>query len=245
VAALADPAHTRLVLVARAQPATLREAARTHAELAAIGLRQQFLVVNGVPPGEGARPSGRRHVPARAGCAGAMPQACRRCRWTRWRSSPSIWWASMPCASCWCEAAPVTRCCQPQRGAPACDLRPASPGWWTKSPADGHGLVMLMGKGGVGKTTLAAAVAVALAHRGLCGASDHLRPGGAPHGDAGGTLEHLSVSRIDPHEVTERYRQQVLSTKGAGLDAAGRACSKKTCARRAPRRSRCFRRSRG
>ena len=33
--------------------------------------------------------------------------------------------------------------------------------------ADGHGLVMLMGKGGVGKTTLAAAVAVELAHRGL------------------------------------------------------------------------------
>ena len=29
---------------------------------------------------------------------------------------------------------------------------------------DGHGLVMLMGKGGVGKTTLAAAVAVNLAH---------------------------------------------------------------------------------
>ncbi|MGL6205022.1 MAG: TRC40/GET3/ArsA family transport-energizing ATPase, partial [Giesbergeria sp.] len=55
VAALADPAHTRLVLVARAQPATLREAARTHAELAAIGLRQQCLVVNGVlPVAEGA-----------------------------------------------------------------------------------------------------------------------------------------------------------------------------------------------
>jgi len=33
--------------------------------------------------------------------------------------------------------------------------------------SDGHGLVMLMGKGGVGKTTLAAAVAVELAHRGL------------------------------------------------------------------------------
>src|SRR5690606_28280451 len=57
--------------------------------------------------------------------------------------------------------------------------------------ADGHGLVMLMGKGGVGKTTLAAAVAV------------------------DGTLNHLTVSRIDPHEVTERYREHVLSTKGA------------------------------
>jgi len=32
---------------------------------------------------------------------------------------------------------------------------------------DGHGLVMFMVKGGVGKTTIAAAVAVELAHRGL------------------------------------------------------------------------------
>jgi arsenite-transporting ATPase len=38
-----------------------------------------------------------------------------------------------------------------------------------------------------------------------------------------GTLEHLTVSRIDPREVTEAYRVQVLATKGAKLDAAGRA----------------------
>ncbi|MFB1487938.1 MULTISPECIES: arsenite efflux transporter metallochaperone ArsD [unclassified Thiocapsa] len=48
VDALADPERTRLVLVARAQQATLREVARTHEELAAIGLKQQYLVVNGV-----------------------------------------------------------------------------------------------------------------------------------------------------------------------------------------------------
>ena len=48
--ALADPARTRLVLVARAQASTLREAARTHDELAAIGLSKQFLVINGVFP---------------------------------------------------------------------------------------------------------------------------------------------------------------------------------------------------
>jgi arsenite-transporting ATPase len=38
-----------------------------------------------------------------------------------------------------------------------------------------------------------------------------------------GTLPRLSVSRIDPHEVTEEYRAQVLASKGASLDAAGRA----------------------
>ena len=89
--------------------------------------------------------------------------------------------------------------------------------------ADGHGLVMLMGKGGVGKTTLAAAVAVELAHRGL---SVHLTtsdPAANLTDTLAGTLANLTVSRIDPHAETERYRQHVLATKGAQLDAAGRA----------------------
>lgn len=50
VTALSDPALTRLVLVARAQASTLREVARTHDELAAIGLKRQYLVINGVLP---------------------------------------------------------------------------------------------------------------------------------------------------------------------------------------------------
>ena len=53
VDALADPAHSRLVLVARAQSATLRARCAPHAELAATGLRQRFLVVNGVLPSRG------------------------------------------------------------------------------------------------------------------------------------------------------------------------------------------------
>ena len=50
VRALADPLSTRLVLVARAQRAALREAERTQAELGAIGLARQYLVINGVYP---------------------------------------------------------------------------------------------------------------------------------------------------------------------------------------------------
>jgi arsenite-transporting ATPase len=38
-----------------------------------------------------------------------------------------------------------------------------------------------------------------------------------------GSLVNLTVSRIDPHAETERYRQHVLDTKGAKLDAQGRA----------------------
>ena len=50
VEALSDPERTRLVLVARLQKSTLQEVARTHEELSAIGLKNQYLVINGVLP---------------------------------------------------------------------------------------------------------------------------------------------------------------------------------------------------
>jgi arsenite/tail-anchored protein-transporting ATPase len=86
-----------------------------------------------------------------------------------------------------------------------------------------HGLVMCMGKGGVGKTTIAAAIATALADRGK---SVHLTTTDpAAHlvdtlGDDTGTL---TVSRIDPEQATQDYRQHVMTSKGAKLDDAGRA----------------------
>jgi arsenite-transporting ATPase len=88
---------------------------------------------------------------------------------------------------------------------------------------DGHGLVMLMGKGGVGKTTLAAAVAVELAHRGLPVHLTTSDPAAHLAETLSGTLDNLTVSRIDPEQETERYRQHVLKTKGAKLDAQGLA----------------------
>jgi arsenite-transporting ATPase len=82
---------------------------------------------------------------------------------------------------------------------------------------------MLMGKGGVGKTTLAAAVAVELAHRGLPVHLTTSDPAANLTETLNGVLANLTVSRIDPHAETERYRQHVLASKGANLDAPGRA----------------------
>ncbi|MGL4417370.1 MAG: ArsA-related P-loop ATPase, partial [Plesiomonas shigelloides] len=89
--------------------------------------------------------------------------------------------------------------------------------------ADEHGLIMLMGKGGVGKTTLAAAVAVALAQRGLPVHLTTSDPAAHLSETLAGELPTLEVSRIDPLVETARYRAQVLATKGASLDEQGRA----------------------
>jgi arsenite-transporting ATPase len=223
VEALADPAHTRLVLVARAQPATLREAARTHAELAAIGLRQQFLVVNGVlPVAEGATDPLAAAVCRREQVAlAALPEGLRALPLDQVPLKPFNL-VGMTALRQLLDAAPVAPGVGGGEDAPVLQA-PSLSRLVDAIAQDGHGLVMVMGKGGVGKTTLAAAVAVALAHRGHAVHLTTSDPAAHLMETLDGTLEHLSVSRIDPHEVTERYRQQVLASKGAGLDAAGRS----------------------
>jgi len=87
----------------------------------------------------------------------------------------------------------------------------------------GHGLIMLMGKGGVGKTTLAAAIAAELAARGHAVQLTTSDPAAHLTATLQGEMPNLTVSRIDPHAATEQYRQHVLDTKGKHLDAQGRA----------------------
>ena len=81
-----------------------------------------------------------------------------------------------------------------------------------------------MGKGGVGKTTVAAAVAIALAERGYRVHLSTTDP--AAHisaAVAGNGLPNLQVGRIDPQFETTKYSTEVMATAGAGLDEAGKA----------------------
>ncbi|RDB43742.1 arsenical pump-driving ATPase [Halomonas sp. DQ26W] len=225
VDALANPQRTRLVLVARPQQSTLREVARTQEEFATLGLSQQYLVINGLLPEYEAQQDPlaaaihERETAALAGIPGvleALPcdqlplkpfnlvglDALRKML----SDSPAEAQQSLSPEEALLEVAP----------APLSRLV-------DKIAADGHGLVMLMGKGGVGKTTLAAAVAVELAQRGLPVHLTTSDPAAHLTETLDGALPNLSVGRIDPHAETERYRQHVLATKGAGLDEEGLA----------------------
>ena len=222
VAALADPARTRLVLVGRAQISTLREAARTHEELAGIGLSQQYQVINGVLPAAEAAQDPLAAAIAR------REQAALQLLPTVLQALPTdqIALKAFDLVGLAALRQLLTTTAMPPLAVAPETIRIDAPSLSKlvdEIAADGHGLVMLMGKGGVGKTTLAAAVAVQLAQRGL---SVHLTtsdPAAHLTETLHGSLEHLSVSRIDPHEVTEHYRAQVLASKGAALDAQGRA----------------------
>ncbi len=222
VDALADGQRTRLILVARAQNSALREAARTHEELAAIGLHQQFLVVNGLLPKEEAA------LDALAAALYAREQAALAATPDALRGLPCDYVPLKPFNLVGLDALRQLLIATPAHieaafGEPVELHAPSLSELVDGVAADGHGLVMLMGKGGVGKTTLAAAVAVELAHRGLPVHLTTSDPAAHLAETLHGSLDNLTVSRIDPHAETERYRQEVLRTKGAKLDAQGRA----------------------
>ena len=222
VKALSDPERTRLILVARAQKTTLDEVARTHEELAAIGLSRQNLVINSVlPRSEAVHDALATAIHRREQAAIAnMPAVLRDLPLDQLPLKALNLVGVEALSSLFSdrdEAAPVV-------GAPAkpVDLPPLST-LVDEIAETGHGLIMMMGKGGVGKTTLAAAVAVALAERGLPVHLTTSDPAAHLTDTLAGSLDKLEVSRIDPQAETERYRQHVLTTKGKDLDAEGRA----------------------
>ncbi len=222
VEALADPLQTRLVLVARAQQATLREVARTHEELAAIGLNQQHLVINGI-------------LPAVEADNDPLAAAIHEREQAALKNIPAVLIALprdlvqlKPFNLVGLDALRQLLTDLPPEAHVAADApieldEPGVADLVDGIAADGHGLLMLMGKGGVGKTTLAAAIAVELAHRGLPVHLTTSDPAAHLTETRAAKRDNLTVSRIDPHAETERYRQHVLETKGAELDAEGRA----------------------
>ena len=220
VEALADPLRTRLILVCRAQKATLQEVARTSQELAAIGISQHYLVINGLlPQSETLQDSLAKAIFAREQAAlAAMPAIL--------KTLPCDHLQLKPFNLVGLEALRqlFTISVSPlmvKADKPITIDAPKLSALVDEIAADSHGLIMFMGKGGVGKTTLAAAVAVELAHRGLPTHLTTTDPAAHLTGTLTGGVENLLVSRIDPDVETKRYRQQVLDSKGSQLDAEG------------------------
>ncbi len=222
VEALADPSRTRLILVSRAQNATLQEVARTYQELAAIGISQHFLVINGLFP------QSETQEDALAEAIFSREQAALRAMPAILKTLPCDHLQLKPFNLVGLDAlrqlltANVQQLIVERDTSVTIDA-PKLSALIDEIAADSHGLIMFMGKGGVGKTTLAAAVAVELAHRGLPTHLTTTDPAAHLTKTLTGTVENLMVSRIDPEVETERYREQVLDTKGAQLDAEGLA----------------------
>lgn len=222
--ALGDAATTEIVLVTRAERAALAEAARSAAELSALGLKNQRLVVNGIfhasTDGDAVA---RAFEEAERKALESMPDALRSLP----RDEIPLRGFDMV------GIAALRALLRPDVEPPAVDERPslgtveeALPGLKAlvdQLAARGHGLLMVMGKGGVGKTTVAAACAIGLVARGLSVHLSTTDPAAHLQMTLAGALPGLKVDRIDPKAETERYIARIMDARGHDLDEAGRA----------------------
>lgn len=224
VTALADENLTRLVLVARAQISTLKEVSHTHDELYHLGLKHQHLAINGV-----LTPRSSEHDPLAQSILAREEKALSEMP----ANLMSLPQTKLPLKSFNLVGVGALRALlNPEEekidGFNAVDLPndlalPPLSTLVDELSLAGKGLVMTMGKGGVGKTTLAAALAVSLASRGH---SVHLTtsdPAAHLSYTLADAMPGLTVSRIDPKAETERYRRFVMDNQGKDLNEAGRA----------------------
>jgi arsenite-transporting ATPase len=220
--ALTDPARTTVVLVSTPEVSALNEAEHTSVELAALGITHQRLAINAVfhPSGD-ADPVALALEAQQQGVLSTLPMGL--------RALPRD---DVPLRAFDTVGLPALRALllagePPQPGLPATvpsSLRvdPLS-ALVTELAARPEGLVMVMGKGGVGKTTIAAALAVALTRRGLQVHLTTTDPAAHLAATLAGEVPGLEVSRIDPAAETRAYIEKIMSTRGRDLDAPGKA----------------------
>ena len=228
VAELANGSTTTMVLVARPRRAALAEADRTSRELMALGISNQRLVINGILPDSNSEDPLATAIRSRETQAlKEMPAALGSLPQERVMLQPRN---MVGVAALRALVAPAAaRLTSPPADEPGrLPLLPPLATLIDQIEEEGHGLVMVLGKGGVGKTTIAAAIAVELASRGH---AVHLTTTD-PAAHLSMTLEaalpaslasHLVVDRIDAEAERDRYREHVLTTKGVGLDHHARA----------------------
>ncbi len=225
--ALGDPSRTTVILVARPDRGALEEAARTAAELRPLGLGNQRLVVNGVFHASD-------HGDDVACAIEALGRQALREMPPALRELPQDQVALRPFDTVGLPALRALLAAEATPGpppaptpAPAPDADgPALPGLAALADelaAAGHGLIMVMGKGGVGKTTIAAALAVGLVQRGQTVHLSTTDPAAHLAGTLQGRLPGLELSRIDPKVETQRYIDKVVAARSPRLDAQERA----------------------
>ena len=224
--ALSDPAQTTVILVTRPDRGAIGEAAHTSDELRQLGLDNQRLVVNGLfrasERGDAVACAietlGQQALDAMPPSLRALPQDC------------------VPLRAFDTVGLPALRALLPHDGGAAGPVTPPAPveiaadvplrgldALADELAAAGHGLIMVMGKGGVGKTTIAAALAVGLVKRGHGVHLSTTDPAAHVASTLGATMDGLRVDRIDPREETQRYIAKVMASRAADLDEAGLA----------------------
>lgn len=222
VGALKDPVRTLLVLVSRAEAMAFMEASRASRELGELGLTNQHLIINGVFSSPSNDPIAKAFAEKSILAIHSMPEELKALPSTTvpFRPSGVMGIASIkhiftPDAQLEQEKAPCST--------PALDAVTNRISNWPEFMGslerEGKGVIMTMGKGGVGKTVMAAAIASELARRGHEVVLSTTDPAAHVAETVGHDMPNLTVERIDPKLETGRYVEEVLAKNRNKLSA--------------------------
>ena len=225
MAALSDAARTTVVLVSRPERSALDEAARTAAEFNELAIDHQELVLNGVFEARDRSDGVAVALEARGREAlAALPAGLANLERIEIPLRPRQVVGLAALEGFFAEDAGPAEDTAAADRAKAVDIA----GWddftaLIDSLDSPGGVIMTMGKGGVGKTTLAATLARELAARGREVVLTTTDPAAHVAAAVGEAPPNLRVERIDPLAEVARYRAEVLATTGKNLDADGLA----------------------
>lgn len=217
---LADPEATTLVLVSRAERSALQEAERTRDELQRLGIHNQRLVINGRFRAADSDDEialalelrGHRAMSSMPGPLAELPRDQVALLGHNLVGVAALRSLVVGVASDGEES-------EVERWKPGL---PSLGDLVEDLIAPGHGLILVMGKGGVGKTSVAAAIAAEIARRGVNVHLSTTDPAAHLTATLPEQMPHLTVDRIDPVAETKAYTDHVLETRGKDLDEAGR-----------------------
>src|SRR5574340_568381 len=225
VARLADPAETSVILVSRPEASSLREAERTQGELAELGVCNLHLAVNGVFATD------CHNDPIAAAMSRRVAELLEQMP-DNLAELPGTTIPFLPRGTVGLAA--LRRMVHPEIAdtpeAPPDLTNVALPaglaGLVDEIACPGRGVIMTMGKGGVGKTTVAAAIALALAKRGGKVTLSTTDPAAHLALTLDGEVSGIKVTRIDPVAEVAQYTREILDKAGKSLDAGGLAMLK-------------------
>ncbi|MBL8495209.1 MAG: arsenical pump-driving ATPase [Rhodocyclaceae bacterium] len=218
---LSNAEETTVILVSRPEAASLREANRTRGELAELGIINLMLAINGRFTTYRQDDAIAEAMSQRATKALVdMPEALAELPGT---TIPFLPRGTVGLEALRLMAHPESANVLAEPVATETALPPGLGGLVEDIASTGHGVIMTMGKGGVGKTTVAAAIAVALAKRGHKVILSTTDPASHVANTIEGNIAGLTVTRIDPAREVAQYTEDVLEKAGKQLDAGGRA----------------------
>lgn len=220
--ALCDSTSTTVILVTRPEIGAIAEAARTATELRALGVVNQRLVINGVfqasVPSDSIAASleeqGKQALANIPPVLQGLPRDDTLLRPFEMMGLDALRSLLRPI--------PATAM-EPSASVGFADDLPALDRLIDLVATDGKGLIMVMGKGGVGKTTIAASIALGLVQRGHTVHLSTTDPAAHLAMTLMGEVPGLRVDRIDPKVETERYIAKIMDQRGRNLDAQGQA----------------------